>query len=205
MDIIYSGITLSKKKDMNSIKNITIKNTDYLMIKCASSLDGNIVKEPNFEIFINYAESNKIPYGIYYTTNTTNIKRIEEEAEFVFDLLKNKKIQYPVYIEQINTLDKKGATDSIITFCGLAWYSNIYSGFRCDSSYLRYNLDYNRLRKYNFWLISHSDRPGNPVIPFGMWEHCNNLRVDNTMNMFSENYCIQNYPKTIRQNNLNGF
>lgn len=205
MDVIYKGITLSKKQDTKSLQNITTKNTDYLMIKCASSLDGIITKEPNFEFFINHAESNSIPYGIYYTTNTTTVKRIEEEAKFVFDLLKGKKMQYPIYIEQTNVLDKKGATDSIVTFCGLAWYNNLYSGFRCDASYLMHSLDYNRLRKYNYWLISHSDRPGNPAIPFGMWEHCNNLRIDNTINMFSENYCIQNYPKTIRQNNLNGF
>lgn len=207
MNIIYQGISLSDKESIQSIKNITDKDTNYFMIKCASSLDGNIEKEQNFDEYISYAELHSIPYGVYYVTNSTDIKQIEKEADFVFELLKNKKMQFPVYIEQVNT-DKakiKEATDSIVAFCGKAWYNKFYSGFRCTASYLRNNLDFNRLRRYNFWLVCHSDRPGNPVIPFGMWEHTNKCRVDNTLNMFPESYCVQNYPKTIRQNNLNGY
>ena len=205
MNIIYKGITLFGKENIDNLKSITNKNTDYLIIKCASSNDGEITKEPNFDGYIDYAESNKIPYSIYYTTNSVSVKQIEKEADFVFGLIKDKKMQYPVYIEQTNTTDIKGATNSIITFCGRAWYNNLYSGFRCDSEYLRKNLDFNRLRNYNYWLICYSDRAGNPVIPFGMWEHTDTCRLDNSLNFFAENYCIKNYPKTIRQNNLNGF
>lgn len=205
MNVIYKGITLTGKENVNSLVNINNKNTDYFIIKCASSFDGNFTKEPNFYEYISHAEQNNVPYGIYYTTNSIKVKQIEEEAIAVFDLLKNRKMQFPIYIEQTNMSDIKRATDSIIAFCGVAWYNNFYSGFRCDTDYLRNNLDFNRLRKYNFWLNCHSDRPGNPVIPFGMWEHNNNQRIDNSLNLFSENYCIQNYPKIIRQNNLNGF
>lgn len=205
MDIIYKGITLSGKEKPNTLVSITNKNTDYLMIKCASSVGNEIKKEQNFDEYIKYAELKNIPFGIYYTTDAITIKQIEFEAKFVFDLLKNKKMQYPVYIEQTNISDVKRATDSIIAFCGASWYNNFYSGFRCDSEYLMHNLDFNRLRKYNFWLNCHSDRPGNPVIPFGMWEHTGRQRLDSTLNLFAESYCIQNYPKTIRQNNLNGF
>ena len=49
MNIIYQGISLSDKESIQSIKNITDKDTNYFMIKCASSLDGNIEKEKNFE------------------------------------------------------------------------------------------------------------------------------------------------------------
>lgn len=207
MNIIYHGITLSNKESVESTKKTTSKSTDYFMIKCASSLDGNIKKEQNFDKFILYAESNNIPYGIYYTTNSIDIKQIEKEADFIFELLKDKKMQFPIYIEQTNTDNTKikETTDSIVAFCGKAWYNKFYSGFRCTASYLKNNLDFNRLRRYNFWLVCHSDRPGNPVVPFGMWEHTDEHRIDNTLNMFPENYCIQNYPKTIRQNNLNGY
>lgn len=206
MDIIYRGITLS---DKNSVDNLRITNsdTDYLMIQCAISLDGNIKKTDNFDGFVKYAEENKIPYGVYYTTNSLTITEIKKESDFVFDLLKDKKMQYPVYIEQVNTdkSKRKQATDVIVAFCGNAWLNNIYSGFRCTPEYLRNNLEFNRLRRYNYWLVCNSDRPGNTYIPFGMWEHTDEYRLDNTLNMYQESYCIQNYPKVIRQGGLNGF
>ena len=207
MNVIYHGITLSENSSTEDLSNITNKNIDYFMIKCASSTDGKIKKDSKFDYFVSIAESKNIPYGVYYSTNSIKVKQIEEEADFIFNLLSDKKMQFPIYIEQMNT-DKskvKEITNTIVAFCGKAWYNKFYSGFRCTTNYLKNNLDFNRVRKYNFWLVCHSDRPGNPMIPFGMWEHTTEYRIDNTLNMFPENYCIQNYPKTIRQNNLNGY
>ena len=105
---IYPKVSVYEKVvDMSEYQNP--KNIDY--DKLANSIDGAILRtsirqkdksiSKDKKIETHYAELNKrdIPMGFYHYSRAINEKEAIEEANYVLDIVRNKKVSLPIYID----------------------------------------------------------------------------------------------------------
>lgn len=144
------------------------ENFDFAILRCAQgkSIDSS------FEKNAMNANMNNLPIGAYcYNSysldNSENkeefIRRQEEQADYVISLLKNKKIDYPVYLD-IDSLtnkpleeqfDAEAITKMINIWCDKMSEFGYIPGVYCNRSmyqYIQSNLDYNLSDKVEIWI-----------------------------------------------------
>ena len=106
-DIYPKASVYEKVVDMSEYQNP--KNIDY--DKLANSIDGAILRtsirqkdkslSKDKKIETHYAELNKreIPLGFYHYSRAINENEAIEEANYVLDIVRNKKVSLPIYID----------------------------------------------------------------------------------------------------------
>lgn len=76
---------------------------------------GNLYTDPNFDVFIKACEYLGVPYGFYYVDEAINSEEVQEEVEFIKDLIsknKTKMCTLPLVID-IETHDGMGRADEL--------------------------------------------------------------------------------------------
>lgn len=91
---IKKGVDLSycqTSVDWNKLST----NVDYAILKVSEGA----TKDKLFESHITNCLNNGIPVGIYSITRATTVEEVKEEAKNIVELLKDRKITYPVYLD----------------------------------------------------------------------------------------------------------
>lgn len=91
---IKKGVDLSYCQTSVDFEKLS-SNVDYAILK----LSEGTTKDNLFESHITNCLNNGIPVGIYSITHATTVDDIKKEAKNVVELLKNRKITYPVYLD----------------------------------------------------------------------------------------------------------
>lgn len=91
---IKKGVDLSYCQTSINWEKLS-SNIDYAILKISEGT----TKDDLFESHITNCLNNAIPVGIYSITRATTIEEVKKEAQNVVELLKNRKIVYPVYLD----------------------------------------------------------------------------------------------------------
>lgn len=100
---------------------------------------------------INYCENNNIDVGLIISSDSTNLGEVYLELEYLFSIMENYNINYPIYINvdtffENEQLTKEEAINYINAFLEKASLNNIYIGVTGQTKYLENNfLDYDQL------------------------------------------------------------
>ena len=169
LDSPIIGCDLSYAQGKNTDWEELSKNFEFAILRCAIGTDIDAC----FEYNAKNCNLNDIPIGAYCYNGYTNrscsddiiFKQAQiKQAEFVLKTLKNKKIEYPVYLDiespyentGIDTLFSKEQINIMID----TWYkqmtdSGYIPGIYCNQSTLKYIqrcIDYDLSTKFQIWI-----------------------------------------------------
>ncbi|MCR5719443.1 MAG: glycoside hydrolase family 25 protein [Lachnospiraceae bacterium] len=165
----YMGIDVSKWQkeiDWNLVKDAGI---DFAIIRCGyrGTKTGTIVKDPYFDINMENARKAGIKLGVYFYTQALNEVEAVEEASAVISLIKDKKVELPVFIDvepaakgsRANDLDKETRTFVCDAFLRTVENAGYTAGIYSCRSWYNDKLDMNILGRYFIWLAEYRKEP----------------------------------------------
>lgn len=140
---------------------------------------GALTEDENFKNNAAGALQNNLHVGAYFFTQAVTKEEAEEEAQFVIDLLKGYKIDYPIAIdvEEIvgdtyrqQDVSRNDLTEIVIAFCEKikqAGYTPMIYG---NLKGLIGLIDIEKLAAYEKWYAEYSSYPYIPY-EFGIWQY----------------------------------
>ena len=154
-----------------------------------------------------YRELNKrnINIGCYWYTYAKTKEEASIEANKFLEVVKNKKITYPLYLDiEDNTLSNlsRDTLDSIVnTFGEIIENNGYYFGVYSNLNWYNNKLSGSKLnKKYDWWIAYWGDNaPSN--IDYGIWQ--NTSKYDYRGVNIDSDYCFKDYPKIIKDAKLN--
>lgn len=175
--IEIKGIDVSKYQgiiDWNKVKSSGIK---FVMIRIGiGSYNGKTCrKDEYFDRNVTEAYKAGIHIGCYFYSYALSVEAVKKEAEFVINAISahKGKLSYPVVYDLEDNIQigigKKILTDMIFAFGNTIEKAGYYFMLYSNPSWLKYNLDENRLKRFDLWLAQWTAKPtysGN----YGIWQ-----------------------------------
>ena len=203
------------EKDWQEIKNSGI---EFAILRIGFTGYGKSKsKQKDSQFDNNYAMCKKVgvPIGVYWYSCAVTEEEAIEEAKKTLEYLKDKKLEYPIYIDTEDnhnikkyspesqfSIGKKRLTSVIKKYCEYIEDNNWYVGIYASLSWLYNQLELSELTAYDKWVAQWAPKctyNGS----YGMWQYTNNGKViGKTVDMNESYYDFENI---IKQKGLNGF
>lgn len=180
------GIDVSTYQGDIDWKKVKKSGITFAMIRCGfRKLDsGQIVMDNKFEKNMKGAIANQINVGVYFFSVAKNKTEALEEAKWVYNVIKDYDITYPVAYdtEIFNNYRLKGVsystlTDNAIVFCDYikskGYTPIIYSYANAFTKYF----ETARFSKYRIWLAQYNDEVTYKG-KYHMWQNTSSGHVD---------------------------
>ncbi len=202
------GIDISKyQKNMN----LDLAKKEGVKFTIIRAMYGN-KKDDSFES--NYLKSKKsnLDVGVYWWTRAVNEEQAKEEVDILINTcLKNKKFEYPIYIDVedklLSNLGKEKVDKIIESALKKLESSGYYAGIYMNKDWYHNKCNGNILSKrYSFWLARWSkiEQKDFPMWQFG--GETNYLRSNKVAGVIcDQNYCYINLPDIIKKLGKNGY
>lgn len=149
-----------------------------------------------------------VSVGVYYYSTATTPKQAKNEANFVIKQLKGQKLQYPVYIDTEDELQKALSKVQLTTivkeFCETLESAGYYVGIYANKCWFAEQLNDHKLKAYDKWVAQYNDKCTYSG-EFGMWQYADNGKVNGINGNVDLNKCYKNYPSIIKKAKLNGY
>lgn len=182
------------------------KSIDFAIIRCGYGSD--IEKQDDSEFIRNANECTKlgIPFGVYLYSYAKNVNDATSEANHVLRLVKNYKMDYPIFYDvedkSQNLLSNQELTKICETFCNILENNKYYVGIYANLYWFNTKLNSSELNVYDKWLAEWSNRPSYDK-EYGMWQYSNDGKIDGINTRIDLNIAYKDYPAIMRKNNLN--
>lgn len=158
-----------------------------------------------------YAEFKKrgVPIGGYYYSCANEIGEGKREAEFVYNIIKGKTFELPIYWDSEDQYHQKKMTKAQLSKVGKEFLDFLedkgyYVGIYASASWFKNELDMNMLANYDVWVAHYGvDKPS--YERYGMWQYTDSGKLDGYNGNLDMNYMYKDYPKIIKGAGLNGF
>lgn len=181
------GIDVSKwngEIDWDKVKNAGV---EYVIIRAGyrGSTTGSLVVDPYYEANIRGAISSGLKVGVYFFTQAVNEIEAVEEASAVLNLIREYKLDYPVFIDtegaggngRADGLDTETRTLVCEAFCSTIENAGYEAGVYASRNWLNNNLVTQRLENYNIWLAEYRSVPLYQGY-YQMWQYTSKGRID---------------------------
>lgn len=181
------GIDVSKWNgdiDWDKVKNAGV---EYAIIRAGyrGSVTGSLVEDPYFAANMKGTAASGIPVGIYFFTQAVNEVEAVEEASVVLSLIREYKIDYPVFIDtegaggngRADGLDPETRTLVCEAFCRTIENAGYEAGVYASRNWYNHNLYTERLEKYCIWLAEYRSVPLYQGY-YQMWQYTSKGKID---------------------------
>ncbi len=181
------GIDVSKWNgdiDWDKAKNAGV---DYAIVRAGyrGSVTGSLVQDPYFEANMKGAAAAGVPIGVYFFTQATNEVEAVEEASMVLQLIREYKIDYPVFIDtegaggngRADNLDVKTRTMVCEAFCRTIENAGYTAGVYASRNWYNNRLEVKRLENYCIWLAEYRSVPLYQGY-YQMWQYTSKGKID---------------------------
>lgn len=187
--------------------DMTKQDIDFAIIRCGYG--GNVTTQDDrrWEANAKACERLKIPYGTYLYSYARSVEEAMDEADHVLRLIKNKKLEYPIYYdveenEYINEVSNEQLVKQCIAFCDKIEKAGYYVGIYSSRYFLETRLNSNSLDRFDKWVAEWNPEPTYNK-NFGMWQYTNNAKVSGIEGRVDADIAYLDYPKVIRSSGLN--
>lgn len=184
----------------------TKKYIDFAILRCGWGNDIKSQDDPKFER--NASECNRlsIPYGVYLFSYATNLTMAESEAEHTLRLIKEKQLEYPVFLDVEErgqlSLPKEELVNIVKHYCEKIESAGYYVGIYASLSTLNGILNDPLLAKYDKWVAEWS-RDFSYRGSSGLWQYTDHDRIPGIPTRVDGDKAFYDYPEIIRKNGLN--
>lgn len=205
------GVDLSKWQDGIDIANMRKSGYEFAILRGGYTGFGSrkMNKDTSFEKFYNESKKCGLPVGAYYYSCADSKQRGIDEANFLYNnCLKDKKFEYPIYIDVEDTKwqqnNKTGVTDAIIGFCETLESKKCFVGVYSSISWFKDHIETSRLNGYTKWVASWSrDKPSFHWNAFDMWQNSANVYFGSFI--IDTDISYKDFPSIIKKAGLNGY
>lgn len=202
---MFKGIDVSSYQgdiDWNEAKNYI----DFAIIRCGFGNDITSQDDNKWERNTEECTRLNIPFGTYLYSYALNLNMAKSEVEHTLRLIRNKKLEYPIFLdvedrEQLR-LPKEELVNIVKYYCEkieeAGYYVGIYASLNTFNNYLNSN----ELDHFDKWVaewnkdFTYSGRSG-------MWQYTDNEVIPGIRTRVDGDKAFYNYPKIIRENDLN--
>ncbi len=152
---------------------------DGIIIRCGYrgySKAGTLVIDKKFRAYQTMCEQFGIPYGVYFFPTSVTSAEAVEEADFVYDLVKDCNLSFPIFADsemaaplkngRSDKLSKEDRTKCLIAFLERLRAYGYTAGVYASTSWYKDRLDDSQLLKYPHWVAQYSHEctyPGSKI------------------------------------------
>ena len=189
--------------DWNIVKN----NVDFAIIRCGYGIDKVDKDDKKYYINAKQCTQLKIPFGVYLYSYARSKEEAMSEARHVLRLVKEFKLEYPIYydVESNLYIDQNSVetlTSMCETFCNAIEEAGYYVGIYSNLAMFQTKLSSPRIDKNDKWVAQWGQNITYQK-PFGMWQYTSDGKINGIKGRVDLNIAYYDYPKLIRENKLN--
>lgn len=179
---------------------------DFAIIRCGYGNDIRRQDDVYFERNAKLCEENDIPYGVYLYSYATTLDDARSEVEHTLRLIKDKKVEYPVFLDVESkrqlSMKKEDLIEIVKYYCEEMERNGYYVGIYASLNTFRSNLDSTELDKFDKWVAEWNDRfTYNKTA--GMWQYTSFEELPGISTRVDGDIAFYDYPKIIRDAKLN--
>ena len=148
-------------------------------------MTGSLVVDPYFAANMKGATASGIPVGVYFFTQAVNEVEAVEEASAVLELIREYRLDYPVFIDtegaggdgRADGLDPQTRTLVCEAFCRTVVNAGYSAGVYASRNWYNNNLYVNQLENYYIWLAEYRSAPLYQGY-YHMWQYTSKGSID---------------------------
>lgn len=181
------GIDVSKWQGEIQWEKVKNAGVEFAIIRAGyrGSSTGVLVEDPYFKDNMEGATKAGIPVGVYFFTQATNEVEAVEEASMVLRLIKDYKLEFPVFIDtegaggrgRADELDVNTRTLVCEAFCRTIRNAGYTSGVYASKNWYQNRVHVNKLDNYVIWLAEYRSVPKYDGY-YEMWQYTSKGQID---------------------------
>ncbi len=179
---------------------------DFAIIRCGFGNNLYSQDDVYFERNARLCEELKIPYGVYLFSDATTLDDARSEVNHTLRLIKDKKLEYPVFLDVESRKQMALRKDKLIEivkyYCDEMEKNGYYVGIYSSLNRFRSNLDSRELDPYDKWVAYWADK-FDTNIKAGMWQNTSYDEISGIDGRVDGDIAFYDYPKIIRDKGLN--
>jgi len=206
---LYKGIDVSVWQgdiDWQAVKDSG--EVDYAIIRAGY---GELLSQEDekFDYNITTAQSLDIDCGAYWYSYATDVESAVEEAKAFCEVIKDYKLEYPVYLDIEDPCFDSLSNDEIRAiadaFCSYMEEQGYCCGITSYSNFLRNKLGASFLNKYAVWIAHYNVRRPSYGGYYGMWQYSCDGNIDGINGAVDLDYAYVDYPALMVECHRNGY
>jgi lysozyme len=191
--------------DWGKVKAAGIK---FAIIKAGGS-DAGFYTDSKWEENYTGAKAAGIPIGAYYFVGKDCVTASagKADAERFIKILKNKQLEYPVYMdnEAQPASAKAGITEAAIAFCETMEAAGYFVGIYGSAvSGFKERMDDSKLKAYSHWVAQYASKCTYSG-EYGIWQYSSTGKVNGINGNVDMDYGYIDYPSIITNSGFNGY
>lgn len=183
----HIGIDVSKWNKEIDWDKVKSAGVEFAIIRAGyrGSVTGSLIEDPYFAANMKGAAASGIPVGVYFFTQAVNEVEAVEEASAVLKLIREYRIEYPIFIDtegaggsgRADGLDPETRTLVCEAFCRTIENAGYNAGVYASRNWYNNNLYTDRLENYCIWLAEYR---GTPLYQgyYQMWQYTSKGAID---------------------------
>ena len=179
-----AGIDISKYQNNVDWDAVKDSGFEFVIIRCAyrGYVTGSLNADEAFDENIKGALKAGLKVGVYVFSQAMDVEEALEEAEFVIDLIKDYKIEYPVVYDWEVVIDDDGdtartkyitpdqLTNNALVFCERIALEGYTPMVYANKKTAVWKYDLSRMNHIDIWFAEYSDTPSY-FYDFAMWQY----------------------------------
>lgn len=181
-------------------------NIDFAIIRCGWGNNFKGQDDVYFERNARICHELGIPFGVYLYSYATTLEEARSEVEHTLRLIKDKKLEYPVYLDveakRQMALPKEKLIEIVNYYCEEMEKNGYYVGIYASLDRFKSNLDSEVLNRYDKWVAEWGSRftyEGSA----GMWQKTSHEEMEGIHGRVDGDEAFYDYPTIIRNAHLN--
>lgn len=150
-----------------------------------------------------------IPFGVYLYSYAQNETDALSEARHVMRLIKDYKMEYPIYLDledaRVGRLPNAQIERNARVFADELQSNNYLPGFYANYFWWRTKLTGPLFSRYTRWVARYADELGEDAALFDMWQYSDKGFVGGIEGPVDMNYAFRDFPSEIKAAGLNNF
>lgn len=197
---MIKGIDVSQHQGKIDWEKVRKNGIDFAILRAGygrSDLYPN-QKDSTFDYNYEQAKKNNLRVGAYWYTYATTVDEIKKEALAFYEIIKNKKLDYPIFMDieenkQFST-GKANVTNMVKAFCSTLESRGYFVGVYTSTSAMSNQMDSTLKNKYAWW---QADWTGNKCSPQAkIHQYSSNGKVNGISGNVDMNYAYNDFPTT---------
>ena len=216
------GIDLSNHNKNINFQTLKDNGVEFAILRAGYTGYGDGVskaKDTCFEEFYTLCKQFSIGVGAYWFTCANTYQKGVDEANYMYEnCLKGKQFDYPIYIDVeddtgnkkwLRNAGKERITDGILGFCDTLSKKGYYVGIYANQDWFNNWINQDRVKNIDKWLATWTKNKPSTYLADRMWQfggETNYVRSPILAGqVVDQDYCYYDYPKTIKENGMNGY
>lgn len=198
------GIDLSYHNGIVNMSAVKESGIEFVILRIGYRKKERHIDNKFYENY-NNALNIGIPIGVYIYSYALNKNDAIEEANFVLEVVRDLKLEYPIFIDmedadgykRKNGISYETCIDICETFCSNIEDAGYYVGIYANLDWLNNKINNSRLDRFDKWVAQWSSVCKYKK-EYGLWQYSSKGQVPGIVGNVDLDYALKDYPSIIR-------